>query len=98
VRIFLSFNSRDTDLAEAARAGLSRIEPKAQIFFSSVSLGAGFWLPKLAEESARALDALKRFGSVTVPNPFYEYACCQVRVSQGFGQSYGVIHSTISRV
>jgi hypothetical protein len=54
VRIFLSFNSRDTALAEAVRAGLSRIDPGAQIFFSSVSLGAGFWLPKLADEIAHA--------------------------------------------
>jgi WD40 repeat protein len=53
VRIFLSFNSRDTALAEAVRSGLSRIEPGAQIFFSSVSLGAGFWLPKLADEIAQ---------------------------------------------
>jgi hypothetical protein len=53
VRIFLSFNSRDTALAEAVRAGLSRIEPEAQIFFSLVSLGTGFWLPKLAEEIAQ---------------------------------------------
>jgi len=50
VRIFLSFNSRDTALAEAVRASLSRIEPTAKVFFSPVSLGAGFWLPKLAEE------------------------------------------------
>jgi hypothetical protein len=54
VRIFLSFNSKDKAFAEAIRAGLSRIEPDAQIFFSPISLGAGFWLPKLAEEIARA--------------------------------------------
>jgi hypothetical protein len=53
VRIFLSFNSRDTALAEAVRAGLSRLEPKPQISFSSVSLGAGFWLPKFADEIAQ---------------------------------------------
>ena len=54
MRIFLSFNSKDTGLAEAIRAGLSRIAPDAQIFFSPVSLGAGFWLPKLAEQIARS--------------------------------------------
>jgi tetratricopeptide (TPR) repeat protein len=54
VRIFLSFNSKDTASAEAIRAGLSRIEPDVQIFFSPISLGAGFWLPKLAEEIDRA--------------------------------------------
>jgi TIR domain len=54
VRIFLSFNSKDTAFAEAMRAALSRIEPGAQIFFSPVSLGAGFWLPKLAEQIAEA--------------------------------------------
>ena len=53
MRIFLSFNSRDTALAEAVRAGLSRLEPKPQISFSSVSLGAGFWLPKFADEIAQ---------------------------------------------
>jgi hypothetical protein len=41
VRVFLSFNSKDTAFAEAIRAGLSRLEPKAKIFFSPVSLGAG---------------------------------------------------------
>ena len=54
MRIFLSFNSRDTALAEAVRAGLSRIDPTAQVFFSPVSLGAGFWVPKLEVEIAQA--------------------------------------------
>jgi TPR repeat protein len=54
MRIFLSFNSKDMALAEAIRTGLSRIDQDAQIFFSPVSLGAGFWLPKLAEEIAQA--------------------------------------------
>jgi hypothetical protein len=62
VRIFLSFNSRDTALAEAVRAGLSRIDPTAQVFFSPVSLGAGFWLPKLAEEIAEAQSFLLLIG------------------------------------
>ena len=52
MRIFLSFHSRDIALAEAIQAGLSRIEPGAEVFFSPVSLGAGFWLPRLAEEIA----------------------------------------------
>jgi WD40 repeat protein len=54
VRIFLSFNSKDTPFAEAVRAGLLRIEPCLQIFFSPISLGGGFWLPKLAQEIAVA--------------------------------------------
>jgi hypothetical protein len=54
VRKFLSFNSRDTAFAEALRGGLSRLEPDAQIFFSPISLGAGFWLPKLAGQIAEA--------------------------------------------
>jgi WD domain, G-beta repeat len=62
VRIFLSFNSRDTSLAEAVRVGLSRIEPTAQVFFSPVSLGAGFWLPKLAETIAEAQSFLLLIG------------------------------------
>jgi DNA-binding beta-propeller fold protein YncE len=62
VRIFLSFNSKDTSLAEAVRVGLSRIEPAAQVFFSPVSLGAGFWLPKLAEEIAESESFLLLIG------------------------------------
>jgi hypothetical protein len=54
MRIFLSFNSKDAALAEALRAGLAGIEPAAQVFFSPVSLGAGFWLPKLADGIAEA--------------------------------------------
>ena len=62
MRIFLSFNSRDTGLAEAVRVGPSRIEPTAEVFFSPVSLGAGFWLPKLAEEIAEAQSFLLLIG------------------------------------
>jgi hypothetical protein len=54
VRIFLSFNSKDAALAEAIRAGLTRLEPNAKVFFSPVSLGSGLWLPKLADEIAEA--------------------------------------------
>jgi len=54
LRIFLSFHSKDQALAEGLRAGLKRLEPPADVFLSSVSLGAGFWLPKLAEEIAAA--------------------------------------------
>jgi hypothetical protein len=54
VRIFLSFNSKDTAFAEALRASISRIEPGAQFFFSPISLGSGLWLPKLAEQIAEA--------------------------------------------
>jgi WD40 repeat protein len=54
MRIFLSFNSKDTALAEVVRARLPAFEPDIQIFFSPVSLGAGFWLPKLAEHIAEA--------------------------------------------
>jgi hypothetical protein len=49
-------------LAEAVRAGLSRIDPTAQVFFSPVSLGAGFWLPKLAEEIADSKSFLLLIG------------------------------------
>lgn len=41
-------------LAEAIREGLARLEPSADIFFSPVSLGSGFWQPKLATEIATA--------------------------------------------
>jgi hypothetical protein len=62
MRVFLSFNSRDTALAELLRVGLSRIDPTAQVFFSPVSLGAGFWLPKLAEGIAEAESFLLLIG------------------------------------
>jgi len=54
VRVFLSFNSKDADLAEAIRAGLAGLDRGVEVFFSPVSLGAGFWLPRLAEEIAQA--------------------------------------------
>jgi len=54
MRIFLSFNSKDRALAEELCAGLTRMRPSAQIFFSPVSIGPGFWLPKLADEIAAA--------------------------------------------
>src|SRR5688572_25406791 len=54
MRIFLSFNSKDVALAEGLRASLSGLDPDVRIFFSPVSLGAGFWLPRLAEEIAAA--------------------------------------------
>jgi WD40 repeat protein len=41
-------------LAELLRAGVSRLEPTAEVFFSPASLGAGFWLPKLADGIADA--------------------------------------------
>ena len=57
MRIFLSFNSKDLALAETLRAAIVRIEPASRVFLSSVSLGAGFWLPKIDEE-LKAADAL----------------------------------------
>jgi WD40 repeat protein len=54
LRIFLSFHSKDHALAEALREGLLRLEPAADIFLSSVSLRAGFWMPKLAEAISAA--------------------------------------------
>src|SRR5262245_4866613 len=49
-------------IAEAVRAGLSTIDPTSQVYFSPVSLGAGFWLPKLAEEIAEAESFLLLIG------------------------------------
>jgi hypothetical protein len=60
VRIFLSFNSKDMALAEAIRAGLSRLEPYAKIFFSPVSLSRGLWVPKLANEIAAGIGYILR--------------------------------------
>ena len=38
--------TKDQALAEALREGLLRFEPTADIYLSSISLRAGFWLPK----------------------------------------------------
>jgi hypothetical protein len=56
LRIFLSFNARDQLLADTVRDRLLRLAPQSEIFFSPVSLGQGFWLPKLAD-GIRAADA-----------------------------------------
>jgi hypothetical protein len=53
---FTNQSALDQALAEAIRAGLLKLEPKADIFFSPVSLGQGFWLPKLSE-GIRSADA-----------------------------------------
>ena len=54
MRVFLSFSFKDQRLAKAIRAGLLRLAPTLDIFFSPSSLGPGFWMPKLAEEVAAA--------------------------------------------
>jgi WD40 repeat protein len=54
VRIFLSFHTKDAVLADRLRAGLNKLDPKADIFFSPASLAQGFWQPKLAESIAGA--------------------------------------------
>ena len=56
MRIFLSFHSKDQLIAQSLRTGLTSLEPTADVFFSPVSIGPGFWLPKLAGEIA-ASDA-----------------------------------------
>ena len=66
LRIFLSFHSKDQALAEALRAGLKRLKPAADIYFSPLSLSAGFWLPKLAEEIAKADAFLLLIGPASV--------------------------------
>jgi hypothetical protein len=52
MRVFLSYNSKDTQLAEMLRAGIISKEPTADVFLSAISLSAGFWLPKLGAEIA----------------------------------------------
>jgi hypothetical protein len=47
VRIFLSFNSKDKDLAHSTRAGLLKLDSAADIFLDEISLDSGFWLPKI---------------------------------------------------
>jgi hypothetical protein len=67
LRIFLSFHSKDQALAEALREGLLRLESAAYIYLSSISLRAGFWLPKLAEEIAATLSRAQQDGGVGTP-------------------------------
>jgi len=45
MRIFLSFNSKDAVLAEALRAGIARLEPAAEVFFSRYRWGRGSGCP-----------------------------------------------------
>jgi hypothetical protein len=66
VRLFLAFNSKDVALAEAVRAGLSRLEPDAKIFFSPVSLGSGLWVPKLADGIAAGIGRRARAAGIAV--------------------------------
>jgi hypothetical protein len=74
VQIFLSFNSKDVALAEAIRAGLSRLEPGAKIFFWPVSLGSGLWVPQLADEIAAAEALLLLIGPLGIgPSQKVEY-------------------------
>jgi hypothetical protein len=54
MQIFLSFNSKDTALADSVRARLAAFEPTFQIYFSPVSLGTGLWLPKLGDQIEQA--------------------------------------------
>src|ERR1700730_6037088 len=54
LRIFLSFHSKDVALAEAIRAGICRLEPDANVFFSPFSLSSGLRVPKLGAQIAEA--------------------------------------------
>jgi hypothetical protein len=62
MRIFLSFNSKDVALAKTIRERLIAFDPNIQIFFSPASLGAGFWLPRLAEQIEEASAFLLLIG------------------------------------
>jgi hypothetical protein len=56
MRVFLSFNSRDKNLAQVLHDNLLKLASDVTIFFSPVSLTYGFWLPKLAQD-IRECDA-----------------------------------------
>ena len=71
MKLFLSFNSKDTRVASALRDALVRLDPGLEIFFSPVSLGQGFWLPKLAE-GIRAADAFLLLMAQGGPGPWQE--------------------------
>jgi hypothetical protein len=53
------------------RDALVRLDPLLDIFFSPVSLGQGFWLPKLAE-GIRAADAFLLLMAQSGPGPWQE--------------------------
>jgi hypothetical protein len=67
VRIFISFNSKDMTVAEAVRVGLSRLEPKAEFFFSPISLGQGFWLPKHVFGNVQHLIPYEAYAAIAKP-------------------------------
>jgi len=71
MKLFLSFNSKDMRVASALRDALVRLDPLLDIFFSPVSLGQGFWLPKLAE-GIRAADAFLLLMAQSGPGPWQE--------------------------
>src|SRR4051812_38521638 len=49
MRIFLSFHSKDKPRADALRDAILKVLADATIFYSPISLGQGFWIPKLAK-------------------------------------------------
>ena len=54
-RWFLSYNSRDLNLVQGLEAAVRRKDPEAHLFFAPKSLLAGgYWLPRLADEIAKA--------------------------------------------
>src|ERR1700738_2533706 len=63
MRWFLSYNSVDLSLTEQLQTRLGQAVPAPEIFFAKKSLRAGgYWLPRLAEEIAKA-DAFVLFVS-----------------------------------
>src|SRR5262249_49969156 len=90
-----SFNSRDTALAEALRDLLRRIEPATEVFVSPVSLGAGFWLPKLAEAIAEAQSFLLLIGPNGV-GPYQEVEYFRAFDRHTKDKSFALVPATVA--
>jgi hypothetical protein len=74
MRIFLSYQTRDLDPAERLAQGLRRERPDLTIFVAPRAIAAGaYWLPRLADELARADAVLFLVGQRIGPWQELEY-------------------------
>jgi hypothetical protein len=78
------YGHRTTLATPLLREGLLRLEPTADIYLSSISLRAGFWLPKLAEEIAATDAFLLLIGPGGVGPWQVCRSCCELRDARRF--------------
>jgi hypothetical protein len=87
MRIFLSYQTRDLDPAERLAQGLHRERPDLTVFVAPRALAAGaYWLPRLADELARADAVLFLVGQRIGPWQELEYYEAQ-RLSRQAGRN-----------